>query len=245
MANNKKTSVSIIIPSYNEQTTIASVIKDCRRFNPTSQIVVVNDGSTDQSHQVITKLQKKIKFDYCHLKKNQGKSAAMVAGIKKAKHPIILFFDADLSGIKKSHFKKILKPILNQKADMVLGQPTDTLINYSLNPFKSFTGQRALYKKDIQPLLNDIRHIKFGVETYLNLYYKSAGKTVKLVSLPGLIHPTKYSKTNPFSATKDLLDEGHQIATTYFKNYHLILKQVENSLRRSSGKFKNFFKSLK
>lgn len=237
----KPSPVSLIICAYNEQKTVAKVVSSCRRFNPTAQIIVVNDGSIDLTDQILTKLNKKIKFDYYKFPKNQGKSVAMVYGVKKAKYPIILFFDADLSNIKSIHFKKLLDPIHKNQADMVLGQPTETLIDYQLNPFKSFSGQRAVRKIDLLPILSDIKHIKFGIETYLNLYYKSQGKTIKYVSLNGMAHPTKYHKTNPLSATKEFINEGQQIASVYFKNYHFILKQVEHSFYHSKNKIKKIF----
>ena len=64
-----------------------------------------------------------------------------------------------------------------------LGQATETLIDYKMNPFKSFTGQRALLKNDILPILEDIKSSKFGVETLINLYYQPHEKRVKYVML--------------------------------------------------------------
>ncbi len=105
-----------------------------------------------------------------------GKSWAMAHGVEISENDIILFFDADVSNIKKEHFDELLKPIIDKTADMVLGQPSETLIDYHMNPFKALTGERALLKKDIMPILNEIRNIRFGVETFLNLYYQAQGK---------------------------------------------------------------------
>ena len=63
---------------------------------------------------------------------------------------------------------------------MVLGQPSGTLIDYRINPFRSLTGERALLKKDIVPILSDIWDIRFGVETFINLYYQTQGKEIAL-----------------------------------------------------------------
>jgi hypothetical protein len=101
---------------------------------------------------------------------------------------------------------------------MVLGQANETLINYSINPFKSFTGERALLKKDILPIVEKMKHSKFGVETLINLYYQSEGKTVKYVMLDRLKHPSKFDKTTTSQAIKELIKEGHQIALTAFRN---------------------------
>jgi hypothetical protein len=73
-----------------------------------------------------------------------------------------MFIDADLSKLREGHFLKLITPIKNKEADMVLGQPTETLINYRINPFKSFTGQRCLLKEDILPILKIERNTIWG-----------------------------------------------------------------------------------
>ena len=109
---------------------------------------------------------------------------------------------------------------------MVLGQPTETLINYRINPFKSFTGQRCLLKKDIMPVIEKMKETRFGVETLINLYYQSVGKKVKYIMLPGLRHPTKFDKTSSSKAMEEFIKEGHQIAVTALANYNLVAKTL-------------------
>ncbi|MCF6332659.1 MAG: hypothetical protein L3J11_05185 [Draconibacterium sp.] len=86
---------------------------------------------------------------------------------------------------------------------MVLDQATETLINYSINPFKSFTGERTVLKKDILPIVHKMKNSRFGVETLINLYYQAEGKKVKYVMLSGLKHPTKFDKTSTPQAMKE------------------------------------------
>jgi glycosyltransferase involved in cell wall biosynthesis len=218
---------SIIISTYNEEKTIENVVKSCCKFNKGSEIIVVDDGSTDNTERILYDLQRKFNFIYEKLPENKGKSWAMVRGVEIASNDIILFFDADVSNIKQEHFDSLLSPLYNKEVDMVLGQPSETLINYKVNPFRSLTGERALYKKDIIPILNDIREIKFGVETFINLYYQSKGKTIKYVLLNGLVHPTKYEKTTSIKATKEFINEGKEIALTLLKNNELIKQRIE------------------
>lgn len=221
--------VSIIICTYNEESTVVDVINACRESVPKAEIIVVDDGSTDGSEMLLRKANKTIPFHYVKLDENHGKSYAMVVGVEKAKNDIILFFDADVTDIKDEHFKKILQPILSREADMVLGSPSETLIDHRVNPFKIFTGERALRKEDILPILDDIRDIKFGVETYLNLYYQAHGKKIKYLLMEGLTHPTKYKKVSPVQATREFISEGQDIAITLLKNHDLITKRIENS----------------
>lgn len=219
---------SIIICTYNEDKTIEYVLTACCKLNPDCEIIVVDDGSTDDTETILTELSQEYSFRYERLEKNMGKSWAMAHGVEISESDIILFFDADVSNIRKEHFDELLKPVITNSADMVLGQPSETLIDYRINPFKALTGERALLKKDLIPILDDIRDVRFGVETFLNLYYQGQGKRIKYVLLKDLKHPTTYEKSGSVTiATKKYLDEGREIAITILNNQDLINQRVE------------------
>lgn len=224
---------SIIICSYNEEKTISDVIISCCKYNPDAEIIVVDDGSVDRTETILTSLAKDYTFKYERFKKNKGKSYAMAHGVEVSSNEIILFFDADVTNIKKEHFINLLKPLTDDTADMVLGQPSETLIDFRINPFKSLTGERAVLKKDIVPILNDIRHIKFGVETYINLYYQSEGKRIQYILLEGLVHPSEYGKTSTIKATTKYVKEGGEIAAAMMNNYELILKRFNKNTAKN------------
>ncbi len=239
--------VSIIICAYNEEKTIEEVVRKCREYNSEdTEILVIDDGSEDSTQSIMEKLRNEVEFSYHRMSENQGKSFAMVKGVELSKNEVILFFDADVQNIKKEHFKKLLAPITSDEpeADMVLGTPSDTLINYRINPFKSLTGERAMLKKDIEPILDSIREIRFGVETYINLYFQANGKIIKYVLLEGLLHPVKFDKTSPVKATQEFISEGQEIAITLFRNYDLITKRIGSSFDRQNGRFRETLKDL-
>ena len=241
-----KKKVSIVICTFNEEKTIENVVRKCREYNLESEIVVVDDGSKDKTEKILKNLNKEISFKSICLPENKGKSNAMVVGVENAQNEVILFFDADISDIKEKHFGQLLNPIIDEdaEADMVLGVPSETLIDYRVNPFKSLTGERALLKKDIEPILENIRDIRFGVETYINLYFQAHGKKIKYTLLDGLTHPTKYDKTSATQATKEFISEGQEIAITLLKNYDLITKRISNSFDMQSKKIMDSVKKL-
>ena len=230
---------SIIICTYNEDRTIAEVVMACCKLNPDYEIIVVDDGSSDSTGNILNELSKIYSFRHERLKKNMGKSWAMAHGVEISENDIILFFDADVSNIRKEHFDEILKPIIDNTADMVLGQPSETLIDYRINPFKALTGERALLKKDLIPILNEIRDIRFGVETFLNLFYQAQGKRINYVLLKGLIHPSTYEKSGSVNiATKKYLNEGKEIAITLMNNQDLINQRVRFLISNSNNNAK-------
>ena len=221
-----------IICAYNEQNTIKNVATIALEYS-FDEVIIVNDGSTDKTDEIIKTLNNSYDFKYIVLLENKGKGFAMASGIKNASGEKIVFIDADLSNLKNEHFLRLLTPIVENEADMVLGQATETLINYQYNPFKSFSGQRVFLKKDILPILDKMKHSRFGVETLINLYYQSEGKRIKYVMLDGLKHPTKFDKTSSSIAIKEFIKEGHQIGLTVFKNYELITKSIKNTISKN------------
>lgn len=230
--------LTIIICSFNEEKTICDVVRACRLYNEESEIIVVDDGSTDRTEQLLLNLSKTVEFNYLKLPENRGKSYAMATGVEHASNDVLLFFDADSIGIKREHFQDMLHPVKENEADMVLGHTAATLINLKLKPFKAFTGERVLFKKDILPILDEIRNTKFGIETYINLYFQTHGKRIRYVYLEGLRTLTKYEKTSLFEATRQYFSEGHEIASAIIKNYDSIFKIAKSSLSDSNDNMK-------
>ena len=78
MKNSRK--ISVIVPAYNEEKKIVGVINSLFNSNSFDQIICVNDGSTDNTLQLLKKFKK---ITLINLKKNHGKGFAVAAGIKK------------------------------------------------------------------------------------------------------------------------------------------------------------------
>lgn len=227
------TKISAIICTYNEEKTIKDVVVSVSNYI-FDEVIVVNDGSTDNTEKILYELRDLPNLKCLTLAKNKGKGYAMATGVENATGELIVFIDADLSDLKNKHFEQLITPILTMETDMVLGQATETLINYNANPFKFFTGERALLRKDIIPILKEIKDSKFGVETIINLYFLAQKKRIKFVMLNGLKHPTKFAKTTKYHAVKGFLAEGHQIALTTFKNSSMVRKIIKNQFYKSN-----------
>ncbi|NPV42059.1 MAG: glycosyltransferase [Anaerolineae bacterium] len=209
----QKPVVSAIVCAYNEEKSlkdILSVLADCREAD---EVIVVNDGSSDGTAAIIDAFAGNSKLKIIHFAKNRGKSNAMVAAALRAQGDLLVFLDADLKGLKGDHVQKLTEPLLKDKADMVIGDPQyASEVAKLFDPFRKLSGQRALWRRDFLPLVEEIRNTGFGIETLLNLSYKEQRKRIRYQSLDGLIHPIKLEKEKPIQATRQYLHEGSQIA---------------------------------
>lgn len=135
--------LSIIIPTFNEAATLSQIIQRVKKQSLKGvirEIIVVNDGSTDATKQILAR-QPGIKI--VTLSKNQGKGAAVRAGLKQAAGDYILIQDADLE-YDPADIQSLLNPILNKKAQVVYGSrflgPHKNMLFWHLmgNQFLSF-----------------------------------------------------------------------------------------------------------
>jgi dolichol-phosphate mannosyltransferase len=142
--------LSIIIPVYNEEKTIALVIKKVSQVKlkeVVKEIIIVDDGSSDKSVAKIKNLNMRNIKLFLH-KKNQGKGAAVRTGIKKATGEYIVIQDADLE-YNPEDIKKLLVPIQKGKAKVVYGTRLKRLPNFSRDErtpqfFSHYIGNKLL-----------------------------------------------------------------------------------------------------
>lgn len=111
--------LSIIIPVFNEEETIAEIIDLVLKTPYHKEIIVVDDGSTDHTRDILKKVENP-SFKVLLHSKNSGKGKALQTGISAAKGDIILIQDADLE-YDPAEYPVLLNPILNGKADVVYG----------------------------------------------------------------------------------------------------------------------------
>jgi len=224
--------VSVIICAYNEEKTIKDVVKSVSQALIVNQIVVVNDGSTDNTKEIIEALKEEIEITAIHLEENKGKGYAMAVAVENAVFDIMVFVDADQKAIPTGYIIQLVSPLLNNECDMVLGYSTVNILSQDVNPLKILTGERALYKADIEPILEKMKESRFGVETLLYLFYISLGKTLKFLRLAEMKHNDKYKKMTTLKATTSYINEGWEIANTAMKNYDLMLKTIERQVKK-------------
>jgi len=112
--------LSVIIPVYNEAKNIKEILSRVQNQQLASEIVIVDDGSQDGTRDILRKLDGRENIRVILQEKNQGKGAAVVAGMKAAKGDILLIQDADLEYDPRD-YPALLQPIEEGVADVVYG----------------------------------------------------------------------------------------------------------------------------
>ncbi len=176
--------LTVIIPSFNEAATIETIIQRVRDTDINCELIVVNDGSTDNSTQVLTELQDKFDLIVLHHEKNRGKGAAIRTALPHASGDVVTIQHADLE-YNPSDLRFLIQPIIEQRADVVYGsrfsssqravssywhQMGNMLITFfsnlrtGLNLSDVETCYKVFPRELIQSLTDQLRENGFGIE---------------------------------------------------------------------------------
>jgi glycosyltransferase involved in cell wall biosynthesis len=212
-----KMKLSIIIPVYNESKTISEILRRIEKVNLgkiKKEIILVDDFSTDGSREIIKKSNKKYKKVF--QEKNQGKGAALKAGIKASSGDFIIFQDADLE-YNPDDYEKLLKPILDKKTNITFGSrfinqkfvifgknrivhPTHYIGNKSLNFIfnllygTKLTDVEPCYKMFRSKILKDINVATNGFEYDIELMCKLVKKGHRILQIPIRYNPRNFNQ---------------------------------------------------
>jgi len=112
--------ISIVIPIYNEQETLETLIAKVNAVDYHKEIILVDDFSTDGTRAILEGYENKENFKVLYHNRNQGKGAALRTGFSNVSGDIIIIQDADLE-YNPSDYGTLLEPILDGRADVVYG----------------------------------------------------------------------------------------------------------------------------
>ncbi len=111
--------LSVIIPAYNERKTILEVIDRVRKVDLALDVIVVDDGSTDGTRELLAGAEWPDVRTFFH-QKNSGKGSAIRTGVEHANGDYVIIQDADLE-YDPCEYPKLLAPLLARQADVVYG----------------------------------------------------------------------------------------------------------------------------
>ncbi|MHB8972177.1 MAG: glycosyltransferase family 2 protein [Pirellulaceae bacterium] len=200
--------LSVVIPVYNEAQTIEQVVARVRGTQLPLEMILVDDGSTDGTRDVLQRLAHDADCRIILHEHNQGKGAALKSGMAAARGDVVVIQDADMEYDPRD-FRLLLQPIIENEADVVFGsrfihndRPVSPLWHQGANQLITlcavlasgyrFTDVETCYKMFRRELLQDVvptlREKRFGIEIEL---------TFKLVKQRGVRfyeRPIRYAR---------------------------------------------------
>ncbi|MDB4897755.1 MAG: glycosyltransferase involved in cell wall biosis, partial [Firmicutes bacterium] len=160
--------VAAVIPAYNEELTIGDVVSTLRQCELIDEVLVVSDASEDQTATIASAAGARV----LEHESNQGKAGAMKTGFEATDANVVLFLDADLTGLTPAHVKLLLLPVVRGEADMTVGVFDDgrraTDLAQLVAPYLS--GQRAVRREIMADMFRhspDADVSRFGIEVAL------------------------------------------------------------------------------
>lgn len=190
--------LSVVVPVYNEASTLREIIERVQRVDFPKEIVIVDDASTDGSGEIAQKLATEAKniLVLRHVR-NRGKGCALRTGFAHVTGDFVIVQDADLE-YDPADYPKLLHPLLEDEADVVYGSRFVTASEHRVLYFRHYLGNRFLtflsnlttdlnlsdmeccYKAFRRPLLQSIilEEDRFGFEPEVTAKIAKAGARV-------------------------------------------------------------------
>lgn len=239
--------VTAIIPAFDEEKTVASVLNCVLGCNLISEVICIDDASTDKTKKIIDSFSGRIHIK--HFKVNKGKGHAIAEGVAMATGEIVMFLDADLVNFSKKHIEMLLFPVLYKDYEGSVGFITGFPSRRWKYIFsQSIGGQRVYYKKDLLRHLPEMKKSRFGVEILLNDLFEK--KKIKKVILKDLDHVLKHKKYKGTKMIKETVKEAKEVGQTIVKRHITMpsqqaFKRQTKYIKRVQKLTRDISKSLK
>jgi len=235
--------LSVLIPVYNEEKTVAEILTRVLALGPlVKEIVVVDDGSKDNTAEVVrARAAGEPKIQFHQLPKNQGKTAAIRKALELATGEIIIVQDADLE-YDPSEIPEVIAPILSGVADVVYGSRFLVrkaarvlyFYHYLANTGLTFLSN-MLTNRNMSDIETCYKAFRAEVIKPLVLTSKGFGMEVEITAMVCKTHARTYEV--PISYYGRAYEEGKKIgmmdgvAALWYIGYYNLIKPWSRSAR--------------
>lgn len=246
--------VSIIIPAYNEEKSIGANLEILGNVDGIDEIIVVDDGSTDGTALIAGQ------YPYVRLvshDKNRGKYQAVLSGVNEAKNDLILFYDADLTGMRSEYVEDLINEFSKSCKMVIMDKGSQSWIFRKLaRSLPAQSGTRIMTKKDFYKI-DFGKKRSFDLEPSISRYFIQHDLSIGFVEAAGSKDPRKSFKYSFFRGVYLDLRTVWQVSTCFGvlglpkvisdmwmieRMYRLGFTKPSQSIRRISIRNKIFFR---
>ncbi len=180
-----------LIPAYNEAERIGGVLAAIAGHKDLQHVIVINDGSTDQTAQVASAFGVMV----LTTSGNLGKTAALAFGLGHVKTSHIVLLDADLLGLTALDVTRLIAPVLEGQAVASISLRGNAPSLWRMIGLDYISGERALPFDLLKPHLASLNNLpRFGFEVFLNRLLIKTKRPVAIVPFDHVASPYKATK---------------------------------------------------
>jgi glycosyltransferase involved in cell wall biosynthesis len=185
-------SISCIVCAYNEADRIRHILSAVRGHPALCEVIVVNDGSTDDTAALLEAEPGITLISYAP---NQGKTHAMARGIAAARGEYLMLLDADLCGVTPGDVQALADPVVRGRTDVSISLRRNSLALYRALGLDFVSGERVIPARLIEPELKRMDRLpRWGGEVFINGLIIRERLSIAVVDWPRVFNIRKYHK---------------------------------------------------
>lgn len=205
--------ISAIVPAFNEEQTIGGVVRALVASKFFRDVIVVSDGSTDQTANEAKKAGASMVHQYPW---KHGKGAAMLHGVMHTDSPILFFCDADLIGLTVEHIRSLIEPVVKGELAMCVGLRDRGRAMLWLEHFLPLIGGERALRRQVFESIPDKYLQGFMMETAMNHYCRLHHEPVGTRNLVGLHIRRKMQKVGVLRGAWQYLRMAYEMTRAAF-----------------------------